>query len=646
MMLRIASNSMLALFIFLLTGCGGGSSGGDSDDDDSETPTTYQIQLDTGDGGRIEGLAQPCAGTCIERVEAGTALVLKAVAEEGFAFSGWNGDCTGGGDCALTVTADVAVTASFIEDDPGNGNPPTFRYAGIPYPDPMRNTLPVGITPQSPTPNSAPGWEGYDPVRIPKPDRTECTAIYQAGDSLPNSLMLAAGDRICFVDGLAQASRTIAVDATNCSAEAPCWMAGYSGGGIHSRSSPALTVEGKHILFDGLRMDADRSVFDLLGGSSFVTIRNSNITGTGSDGGGAAVDIAGENDNEISHVMIYNNTFDDIGPSDKGASGAEAHQVRPSWYARYIWIVENTFGSSDGDAIQTGNSKTRDTAQGEGVVPEKSPHYIWVAGNRHIGTSENFIDNKNSYHVIISGNTVSVPMRETVILLSNDGEGFWTGHHWAINNRIQGGGGECIGVRGNEDNVYGVFTDYNYVIGNTAYDCNALLSFQSGNSLTTGPETYVLYNTLVSNQAEAPFTTRAPIYKAQNRQESLVEFIGNIIYGNFNPTGGGGTAYITANNYDTTTFTAIDNIYFQTDGMEFPFLARIDAVTLTERGNLNVDPAFENEAEDNYRLRSGSQGINATSQSSAAFSRFLEFYGIDIQKQLALDGVNNIGAAQ
>lgn len=93
-------------------------------------------------------------------------------------------------------------------------------------------------------------------------------------------------------------------------------------------------------------MDADRSAFDIPGGSSFVTVRNNDIAGTESDGGGAGVDIAGEADVEIRYVMVYNDTFDDIGPSDEGASGAEAHQGRPSWYSRYVWVVNNTFGSS------------------------------------------------------------------------------------------------------------------------------------------------------------------------------------------------------------------------------------------------------------------------------------------------------------
>ncbi len=527
-----------------------------------------------------------------------------------------------------------------------NSGSQVFNYVGIPYPDPDTNTLPTGIMPTLPTPNSAPGWEGYNPVEIAKPDQSECNTTYSTNDALPTNMTLNAGDIICFSGGLANASKTIQLDGSACTASSPCWISGYSNGGISSSRIPVMGISGQHVIFDGLRMDGNRSIFDIVGGSSYITIRNSNMTGTESDGGGAGVDIAGSQGQEINYVMVYNNTFDDIGPSDKGSSGAEAHQVRPSWYSRYIWIVGNTFGSSDGDAIQSGNSNNTSNEAA------RSPHYIWVAGNYHIDESaselsENFIDNKNSYHVIISENIIAGGMRETAILLSNDGEGFWTGHHWAIKNRITGGGGECIGIRGNESNDFGQFSDFNYVIANTAYNCNALISFQSGNSgidpANGDLETYVLYNTLISNKPQQPYTTRAPIYKVQNRQETRVEFVGNIIYGNFSNSD---SAYIDANNYDITTFRAEDNIFYQTNEVNLNSYTGIDAQTIIDDGNQVANPLFVNEASDDYQLSAGSPATNATSQSSTAFDRFQSFYGIDIKAQLGLDGTNNIGAEQ
>ncbi len=518
-------------------------------------------------------------------------------------------------------------------------------YPGVPCPDPDTTTLPTGIMPQLPVPRTAPGWEGYQPVALPTPAPESCTVSYAAGDVLPRTLVLAEGEVVCLT-GMATAARTVQLDARACSAAAPCWIVGRGTGGLSSSASPAITVVGQHVIFDGLQLNVVRSGVDLLPGSAYVTVRHSTIVGDGSDGGGAGIDITGAAGAEIRYVMIYGNRFDRIGPSDGGPLGGEAHQVRPSWYARYVWIVDNVFGSSDGDAVQAGNSKTPDQRRNEGLNAVKSPHYVWIAGNRQEGVSENFVDLKNSYHVVVSSNVVAVPVRETVIILSQDGEGFWTGYHWAIANRLVGGGGECIGVRGNESNFYGTFYDYNAVIANVAYDCRGLLSFQSGNSAGVGPETYVLYNTFVS-RIEPPYTTRAPVYKAQNRQEKRVEFIGNIFYGNFNPIGGsGGDSLIAANGYRIETFVARDNLYYQVDGVEFPFLSGIDAGTLEVSGNLHADPRFVDEAGRNFALAQGSPARNATDLGSSAFDLFQRFYGLDLRAPLGLDGIHNIGAAQ
>ncbi len=590
-----------------------------------------------------------------------TLVAILAFGATGFgACSGTNGGNDGstdrdGQDAGFAGdggSTDGGVQDTGFAGDGGDSGTPvsecgfSVNHVGVPCPDPLSNTLPSGIMPDLPVPNSAPGWAGYNPLTIPTPERQRCTSSYAEGESVPRNLTLAAGDVVCFT-GMATATGKIHIDAGACRAEAPCWLVGLDGGGILSSALPAIEVSGKHLLMDGLRLEVVRSAIDILPGSTYITVRRCEIKGDGSDGGGAGIDITGDEQGEIRYVMIYGNKFDDIGPNDGGPLGGEAHQVRPSWFSRYVWVVENVFGDSDGDAVQCGNSKTPTERRNEGMNAAKSPHYVWIAGNRHEGISENFVDLKNSYHVIISGNNVTVPVRETVIILSQDSEGFWTGYHWAIGNRLVGGGSECIGVRGSEENLYGTFYDYNFVIANTAWDCRrGLLSFQSGNSQTAGPETYVLYNTFVSN-VTPPFTARAPVYKVQNRQENRVEFIGNIFYGNFNPLeGSGGASYITANNYLTVTFIAYDNLYYQVDGVDLPFLSRINATVLEQDGNINADPMFTDEAAGDFSLAPDSPARQATDRSSVAFSLFRELYGLDIQRPLGLDGVNNIGAVQ
>jgi photosystem II stability/assembly factor-like uncharacterized protein len=59
--------------------------------------------------------ADPCyAGTCSYQLGSGTAAALSASAAVGWAFSGWSGACSGTGNCAVTVTGPVSVTATFV----------------------------------------------------------------------------------------------------------------------------------------------------------------------------------------------------------------------------------------------------------------------------------------------------------------------------------------------------------------------------------------------------------------------------------------------------------------------------------------------------------------------------------------------------
>jgi galactose oxidase-like protein/List-Bact-rpt repeat protein len=53
------------------------------------------------------------SGTCSGSYPQGTAVTLTAAASGGQTFDGWSGDCTGTGSCALTVSTNQAVTATF-----------------------------------------------------------------------------------------------------------------------------------------------------------------------------------------------------------------------------------------------------------------------------------------------------------------------------------------------------------------------------------------------------------------------------------------------------------------------------------------------------------------------------------------------------
>jgi hypothetical protein len=54
-----------------------------------------------------------CGSDCSETYTANTVVTLTAVANSGSVFAGWNGACTGGGACVVTMTAAKSVIATF-----------------------------------------------------------------------------------------------------------------------------------------------------------------------------------------------------------------------------------------------------------------------------------------------------------------------------------------------------------------------------------------------------------------------------------------------------------------------------------------------------------------------------------------------------
>src|SRR5438309_8332800 len=58
------------------------------------------------------------SSTCSANFTAGASITLTATASSGFTFAGWGGDCSGSGECIVSLSQDGAVSASFGSQPP------------------------------------------------------------------------------------------------------------------------------------------------------------------------------------------------------------------------------------------------------------------------------------------------------------------------------------------------------------------------------------------------------------------------------------------------------------------------------------------------------------------------------------------------
>ena len=58
------------------------------------------------------------SSTCSANFTAGASITLTATASSGFTFAGWGGDCSGSGECIVSLSQDGAVSASFVSQPP------------------------------------------------------------------------------------------------------------------------------------------------------------------------------------------------------------------------------------------------------------------------------------------------------------------------------------------------------------------------------------------------------------------------------------------------------------------------------------------------------------------------------------------------
>lgn len=101
------------------------------------TPFTLSVTTSgsgTGSVGSYPGVIAcgAAGGACSGNFPSGAVVVLTAVPDPGFAFTGWSGSCAGTGDCSLVMNSNMTVDAAF-------GPPPGTVYTGT-YSAPFQGT--------------------------------------------------------------------------------------------------------------------------------------------------------------------------------------------------------------------------------------------------------------------------------------------------------------------------------------------------------------------------------------------------------------------------------------------------------------------------------------------------------------------------
>ena len=78
-----------------------------------KTPVCYTLSVSRVGSGTVTDTGINCGTDCTESYAAGTSVTLTASPASGWSFAGWSGDCSGTGNCNLTMNSNKNVTATF-----------------------------------------------------------------------------------------------------------------------------------------------------------------------------------------------------------------------------------------------------------------------------------------------------------------------------------------------------------------------------------------------------------------------------------------------------------------------------------------------------------------------------------------------------
>lgn len=301
--------------------------------------------------------------------------------------------------------------------------------------------------------------------------------------------------------------------------------------------------------------------------------------------------------------LVYKCNFFDLGAwNTQSATDEDFHATVTAEFSRYIWFIENECYQMKGDGYQ---------AQGGALASldeEDRCHYIYIAGGSMHDGYENAIDNKNSYHVIVSQmdfynftNAFKLP-NNTAVILSNNDEGPLTGYHWImfteVHNDLARAGFDRTGIRTAADQP----DDNNYAICNIIHECE--ISTARKNADATGLDINFINNTCHGGSAMGHDQFQGNAAVNVTLDSNIYSECGDL----------------EENSLCTTTLT--NNILHNAGS-----LLNWD----TTSNNGTSDPLFTSPGTGDFTIGVGSSADAHTTE-HAAYQLFEDMYGIDIKK--------------
>ncbi len=373
-----------------------------------------------------------------------------------------------------------------------------------------------------------------------------------------------------------------------------------------------INVEGSNIIIDQIHFQNNDGSpliahYDISG--QYITIRNSEIRGTGgaiTGGTGQIITLNGSEAAPCKFVVIYRCDIHDGGEWNV-EHNKDIHALRPAYWNRYIWFIENEVYHVQGDCCQTGNSSNGSSD------PAQRSHYIYLGGNHLYEAFENALDNKNSFHVILSSNEINDFGQGigpgTAVIASNNDEGTYTGYHWQINNEIYNVTGG--GIRHSGDQV----GEKTYSVGNWLHDCDDAIQLADHSGVRDNDE-WVIHNTITDCGDES---------LAFNRGN------GTNLYIRANITYDSPGAHIEDNN-DFTNSTLTYHMSYNSDESA----TNVNEADYDTANNNDIDtnPVFTAPGSGDFTLQAGSPAVDAMATRDAIFADFEALYGISIAEDI------------